>query len=98
MGYAIPIDRALEIAEQISNGDESNGVYVGSQRALLGVGLESSRAQGYGSFGFEEGPVGSGAVVAEVQSDGAAADAGIVAGDTIVAVDGNDVALGRRTA
>jgi S1-C subfamily serine protease len=92
VGYAIPIDRALGIAEQVSNGDESNGVYVGSQRALLGVGLEPSGAQGNGSFGFEEAPVGPGAVVAEVQSDGAAADAGIVAGDSIVAVDGNDVA------
>lgn len=92
VGYAIPIDRALGISEQISNGDESNGVYVGSQRALLGVGLEASGAQGSPSFGFEGGPVGSGAVVAEVQPGGAADDAGIEPGATIVAVDGNDVA------
>ena len=92
VGYAIPIDRALGISEQISNGDESNGVYVGSQRALLGVGLEASGAQSSPSFGFEGGPVGSGAVVAEVQSGGAADDAGIEPGATIVAVDGNDVA------
>ncbi len=92
VGYAIPIDRALGISEQISNGDESNGVYVGSQRALLGVGLEASGAQGSPSFGFEGGPVGSGAGVAVVQSGGAADDAGIEPGATIVAVDGNDVA------
>ncbi|MGZ8765419.1 MAG: S1C family serine protease [Acidimicrobiia bacterium] len=93
VGYAIPIDRALQIVEQIENGDESNGVYVGSRRALLGVGLEADVAQGYGSFGYENrpGPDSSGAVVAEVQSGGAADDVGITAGDTVVAVDGDDV-------
>ena len=93
MGYAIPIDRALQIAQQIDDGDESNGVYVGSQRALLGVGLEASGSDGYGSFGFEGGASSPGAVVSEVQSDGAAADAGLAAGDTIVGVDGTDVAF-----
>jgi S1-C subfamily serine protease len=79
VGYAIPIDRALEIADQIAAGDESNGVYVGSQRAMLGVGLESD------AFGS------AGAVIAEVQSGSAADDAGLEAGDTVVAVDGNGV-------
>jgi S1-C subfamily serine protease len=93
VGYAIPIDRALQIADQIGNGDESNGVYIGSQRALLGVGLEPDASQGYGSFGDENGPGsgGSGAVVAEAQSASAADEAGLEAGDTIVAVDGSEV-------
>ena len=54
VGYAIPIERALGIANQIDKNDESNGVYVGSQRAMLGVGLEADATQGsgYGSGGF----------------------------------------------
>jgi S1-C subfamily serine protease len=95
VGYAIPIDRALQIADQIGNGDESNGVYVGSQRALLGVGLEANASQGYGSFGngndTSGSGSGSGAVVAQTQSGSAADDAGITVGDTVVAVDGHDV-------
>ena len=86
-GTPIPIDRALQIADQVRSGDESNGVYVGSGRALLGVGLETDGSQGYGSFGSRN----AGAVVAETQSGSAADDAGIRAGDTIVAVDGTEV-------
>ena len=77
-GYAIPIDRAIEIADQIDDGDESNGVYVGAKRALVGVGLERD-----GSLAGA-----SGAGVAEVQDGGAANDAGIQAGDVIVSIDG----------
>ncbi len=91
VGYAIPIDRALKIADQIAKGDESNGVYVGSQRALLGVGLQTDGSQGSGSSGNFGNQGSSGAVVEQAQSGGAADDAGITAGDTIVAVDGTRV-------
>ena len=90
VGYAIPIDRALKIAEQIARGDETNGVYVGSQRALLGVGLQADGSQGSGDFGNRDAG-SSGAVVEQAQSGSAADDAGIAAGDTIVGVDGRRV-------
>ncbi|HZJ25812.1 MAG TPA: trypsin-like peptidase domain-containing protein [Acidimicrobiia bacterium] len=77
-GFAIPIDRAVEIAGQVDAGDESNGVYVGSRRALVGVGLERDGSPSSVS----------GAAVAEVQQDGAADNAGIEAGDVIVSIDG----------
>ena len=77
-GYAITIDKALSIVEQIENGDESDGVHVG-ERGILGVSIQ----------GDALGSTGDGAVVADVQSGSPAAGAGIVAGDRIVAV-GND--------
>ncbi len=77
VGYAIPIERALKIANQIESNDESNGVYVGSQRAMLGVGLEADDS--------------AGAAVAQVESGSAADSAGITVGDTIVSVDGTTV-------
>jgi S1-C subfamily serine protease len=75
--YAIPIDPALSIVRQIENGDSSATVHVGGT-AFLGVQVES-------------GQDGSGAAVAGVVSGGAAEDAGLAAGDTITAIDGQPV-------
>jgi S1-C subfamily serine protease len=84
-GFAIPIDRALTIADEILSGDSSNGAHIG-KRALLGVVLT-------------DGTPGAGAAVEDVSGDSPAADAGIGAGDTITAVDGHAVrsADGLRT-
>ena len=41
-GFAIPIDRALTIADEILSGDSSNGAHIG-KRALLGVVLTDER-------------------------------------------------------
>jgi S1-C subfamily serine protease len=88
-GFAIPIDKAMSIVHQIEAGDGSGNVHLGSGRALLGVALDPS-ANG-GQFGGLGSDAASGAVVAQVQSGGAADSAGLKAGDVIVSVDGTSI-------
>jgi S1-C subfamily serine protease len=75
--YAIPIDTALAIADQIESGQSSDTVHVGGT-GFLGVNVSESHD-------------GSGAVVAGVVSGGPADSAGLGVGDTITAVDGQAV-------
>ena len=70
--YAVPIEDALAIVELIEEGDESGSVTIGPS-AYLGISIASDAG---------------GAVIADVEADGAAADAGLAAGDTITEVDG----------
>ena len=74
-GYAIPIAKALSIADQIESGQESSTVHIGYP-AFLGVQLS---------------PTGTGATIAGVVDGSAAAKAGLRAGDTITAVDGTAI-------
>jgi S1-C subfamily serine protease len=74
-GYAIPIDDALSIARQIVSGVDDATIHQGYP-AFLGVSVRDG---------------GSGALVAGVASGTAAADAGLAAGDTITALDGQPV-------
>jgi S1-C subfamily serine protease len=76
-GYAIPIDRAESIVEQIRRGDATGDVHLGA-RGYLGV-----RAT--------DDPSGAGAQVVGVQPGSAADGAGIAAGDVVVAVGGTRV-------
>jgi S1-C subfamily serine protease len=78
--FAIPIDRAVSIANQIEAGTSSATVHIGST-AFLGV--EVASAQGVTGT--------SGATVAGVLQGGAAANAGIVGGDVITSVGGHQV-------
>jgi S1-C subfamily serine protease len=83
-GFAIPIETAIAIAEQIRQGDDRNGVHIGD-RALLGVVLsESSEATPFGDGAR------NGALVTDVGDDTPASDAGLEEGSIIVGV-------GRRT-
>jgi len=77
-GYAIPIDKALSIANQITSGNDSATVHVGGT-AFLGVLAETS------SYGT------SGAVVTQVVSGSPAEAAGMVPGDVITSVGGYTV-------
>jgi S1-C subfamily serine protease len=77
--YAIPINRALALAKQIEAGVASATVHLGST-AFLGV-----------SVGPAAGGQ-AGALVAEVVPGSPADHAGIVAGDTITALDGQTIA------
>ena len=72
-GYAIPINKALDIAEQLAADTSSSGATQGSG-AFLGVQV----LQG----------AGGGAEIADVIVGSPAATAGLRAGDTVVAVDG----------
>ncbi len=72
-GYAIPINKAMSIAQQITRGEGSDTVHVGGT-AFLGVEVE---ADSYG---------GSGAVVTSVVPGSPAENAGLAPGDVITSV------------
>jgi S1-C subfamily serine protease len=85
-GYAIPIQRALAIVDQIRSGAETGTVRIGPA-AFLGVELSSGAGYGYAS----DAGVGSGATVGGVVSGGAAANAGLQAGDVITTLNGRTI-------
>jgi len=83
--YAIPIDKALAIAQQIESGKESTTVHIGGT-PFLGVEVESVGA------GYDYGPsASSGAMIAAVVPNAPAASAGLAAGDVITAIDGRTI-------
>ncbi len=93
-GYAIPIGTALSIAKRIEAGDASSKVHIGAT-GFLGVSVESPTAAGgaggFGGSGFGGGGTGttsSGADVEGTLSGSPAAQAGLVQGDVITAVNG----------
>jgi S1-C subfamily serine protease len=75
-GYAIPIAKALSVVKQVETGHSTARVHVGST-AFLGVQVQ-------------DGP--SGVTIVGVVANGPAAQAGLVAGDVITAMDGSSVA------
>jgi S1-C subfamily serine protease len=89
--YAIPIDRALSIAQEIQSGHETSTVRIGPA-AFLGVQVSSaSPYAGYGDGargGFATTP---GAQVSGVVSGAAAANAGLQTGDVITSLNGQAV-------
>jgi S1-C subfamily serine protease len=88
-GYAIPIQRALAVVDQIRSGTETGTVRVGPA-AFLGVQLSSGMsAYGYG-YARDAG-YAAGAVVGDVVSGGAAAAAGLRAGDVITSLNGRSI-------
>ena len=89
-GYAIPINRALAVVEQIRTGAETSTVQVGPA-AFLGVELSSGPA--LSRYGYAGGAAGatSGALVGGVVDGSAAAGAGIQAGDVITNVGGRAI-------
>ncbi|MBU3749620.1 MAG: PDZ domain-containing protein [Mycobacterium sp.] len=76
-GFAIPIDRAMAIANQIRSGAPAPGVHLGDS-AFIGVAIADALALG--------GP--RGAVVRQVLPGTPAGIAGLQGGDVITAVDG----------
>jgi S1-C subfamily serine protease len=77
-GYAIPIDKAVSIAKQISNGSGSSAIHVGGT-AFLGVEASANSYEG------------SGAVITAVVPGSPADAAGFVPGDLITSVGGRAV-------
>jgi S1-C subfamily serine protease len=76
-GYAIPIQRALAIVHEIEAGQGSATVHIGT-RGMIGVQVSALSTSG-------------GATVENVTSGSPAESAGIHAGDTITAIDGQPV-------
>ena len=83
-GYAIEIDTALAIVDQIEAGEASDTVVIGTP-AFLGVTLSDETATSTDSST-------AGVTIAGALDGLPAADAGLVAGDTITRVDGEAVA------
>jgi len=77
-GFAIPIDRALGIANQIRSGVISDSIHLGDT-AFIGVGIADSSP-------MSRGPAG--AVVRQVLPGTPAGQIGLFSGDLITAVDG----------
>jgi len=83
--FAIPINRALSIADRIESGQGSATVHVGAT-GFIGVGVDSAhdaRLQGV--------PAGSGVLIGSVFSGSPASHAGLTAGDVIVSAGGRQV-------
>jgi S1-C subfamily serine protease len=80
--YAIPIDTALSIADEIEGGQASSTVHIG-EAAMIGVEVETTSE----ASGSSE----SGAFVAAVIPGTPAASAGLLAGDLIVSLNGQAV-------
>ncbi|MDO5671360.1 MAG: trypsin-like peptidase domain-containing protein [Actinomycetaceae bacterium] len=80
LGFAIPVDLAQMVAKQLI----SNGV---AEHAFLGVGVGDGTAT-------VDGVTRLGAKVRTVSQGTAAEEAGVKAGDVIVAIDGNEVGSG----
>jgi S1-C subfamily serine protease len=78
-GFAIPINQALSVAQDIESGNGSSTVHIGGS-ALLGVAVTGADAG-----------AGQGVVVGQVLSGGPAAKAGLTAGDLIVALAGQGI-------
>jgi S1-C subfamily serine protease len=89
-GFAVPVNTAMAIVNQIQTRTASATVHIGAT-AFLGVGLESANSQNGFGFGDGSGSSTSGALIASVVSGAPAAQAGLAAGDTIVSIDGQAV-------
>jgi S1-C subfamily serine protease len=79
-GYAIPVNEAVSIATTIESGTQTSSIHIG-RTAFLGVLITTAGS----------GTSASGARVANVVGGGAAAQAGIVAGDVINSINGTTI-------
>ncbi|MBV9410947.1 MAG: trypsin-like peptidase domain-containing protein [Acidimicrobiia bacterium] len=86
VAFAVPIDRAMSVINQIRSGQGSATVHIGD-RALLGVVLQDT-SSGSGGGSASSAP---GAAVSSVQPDGPAAKVGISNGDVITDLGGTPI-------
>ncbi|HVC25171.1 MAG TPA: trypsin-like peptidase domain-containing protein [Acidimicrobiales bacterium] len=85
LGFAIPINEARAIVQQMEKGHATGGIVLG-ENAFLGI-FEGTSSFGFGGFGASTGATGvAGVAVSDVAIGGPAQAAGIAAGDTITAV------------
>jgi S1-C subfamily serine protease len=86
VGFAIPIDPAMALVAQIDAGQASSTVHIGVPGQLGVVMSDPAPATAGGANGTD--PSAAGVTVAEVMPGSPAANAGVVAGDTLTEVDG----------
>jgi S1-C subfamily serine protease len=94
-GYAIPINQAISIADEINAGKASTTVHIGLA-GFIGVDIGDAATPTQCGTSETGGPlfapaVNSGALVCEVVPDAPAQQAGLTGGDVITSVNGNSV-------
>ena len=100
IGFAIPINQARTIAQNIVNGNATGGIILGLS-AFLGVDVQAASGTsntvspgfgfGFGNSGASTPGTSTGQYVMQVVAGGPAAKAGIVAGDTITSLNGTAI-------
>jgi S1-C subfamily serine protease len=85
-GFAIPINDAVAIAKQIQSGTDSPTIHLGPT-GVLGIAVQDADAPPDLSPWGRFGTISPGATVVGVLRDSPAEQAGLAAGDTIVAID-----------
>jgi S1-C subfamily serine protease len=90
--YAMPINQAMAVAQQIRTGQSSSTVHIGTT-AFLGVQINSTGSSGgfTGGLGSQGGASDSGVSVAGVVSGSPADTAGIAAGSVISSLGGSPI-------
>ena len=108
--YAIPINEATSIAQQIEAGTTSANVHIGataflgiesqptSQGSSSGSGGSGFGSSGFGGFGGSQGSSTNGVAISGTLSGSPAANAGLTAGDTITSVGGQSVSTAQDIA
>ena len=97
-GFAIPINTAIAIADNINAGKASSTVHIGLA-GFMGVNVADASTPGgcrtggdnFGGFNGFSSPVNSGALICLVYPDSPAASGGIAGGDVITSVNGTAV-------
>jgi S1-C subfamily serine protease len=99
-GFAIPINKAVTIADEIADGKASTSVHIGLA-GFMGVNVADADSpgdcgtgtggDGFGGLGGFTPPVNSGALVCDVYPGAPAAAAGLAGGDVITSVNGTTV-------
>jgi len=87
MGFAIPIETALEKVEQIINGEASNYPYLGIEMYNV---INVNRFSPYYRY-TNNGEITSGVIIADVQSGSAAQKAKLQTGDIIKEINGKEI-------
>lgn len=85
MGYAIPISQAKEIIEEISS-KETRYPVAEEDKGYMGIKVVTSDSSSSSYYNIPEG-----AYIREVTQGGPADEAGLVSGDVIIAVEGEEV-------
>jgi S1-C subfamily serine protease len=95
VGFAIPINHAVSLANQIAAGRASATVHIGLA-GFLGINVaDANNPSGCGGFGggggFNGSPVSAGALICQVFPGTPADSAGLTSGDVITSINGKTV-------
>ncbi len=90
MGFAIPIEKAIEISEEIISGEIKTQPYIGVSMIDFGAAYVNSTYYTFQDV-IEKSNLDSGVVIIEVEENSAASSAGIQKGDIIESINGKSI-------